>query len=249
MAGKPALFTIPGSNAAMTARLELRHKGIPYRELELPTYLHKRQLKALGFPRNTVPAMFMGRRRVQGSLEIARELERLRPDPPLFPSDPDQRARVEEIEHWAESEFQQTLRRVLPWAILQDPRQAASFLTRPPLPPAIAAPVARPLMKRMARSNGADEEAARRTLAELPGLLDRIDAWIAEGVIGGDEPNAADFQIVPTVRSFLVAEQLRPDIAERPVGQLALRLIPEIPGHVGPMFPESWLEGFRAARV
>jgi hypothetical protein len=33
----------------------------------------------------------------------------------------------------------------------------------------------------------------RRDLAALPGILQRIDDWIAEGVIGGEQPNAADF--------------------------------------------------------
>ena len=35
----------------------------------------------------------------------------------------------------------------------------------------------------------------RADIAALPGQLDRVDGWIADGLIGGDEPNAADLQI------------------------------------------------------
>ena len=40
----------------------------------------------------------------------------------------------------------------------------------------------------------------RADLAALPGLLDQVDAYIADGVLGGDQPNAADLQIAPTIR-------------------------------------------------
>src|SRR3712207_6899130 len=41
----------------------------------------------------------------------------------------------------------------------------------------------------------ARDEAVRRDLAALPGLLDRIDGWIDDGVLGGGEPNVADYQV------------------------------------------------------
>ena len=79
-------------------------------------------------------------------------------------------------------------------------------------------------------------------LAALPGMLDRVDGWIAEGVLGSEEPNAADFQIATSVRLLLTMEDLRPAIEDRPCAALARRVVPEFPGHIGPIFPREWLE-------
>ena len=57
----------------------------------------------------------------------------------------------------------------------------------------------------MALKNKARDESARADLAALPGQLDRIDAWIADGLLGGEQPNAADLQIGSTIR--LLAER------------------------------------------
>jgi glutathione S-transferase len=73
----------------------------------------------------------------------------------------------------------------------------------------------------------------RRDLAELPAMLDRVDRWIEEGVIGQEEPNAADFQIAPSVRLLMTMEDLRRAIERRPAGELARRLVPEYPSRVG----------------
>jgi glutathione S-transferase len=56
----------------------------------------------------------------------------------------------------------------------------------------------------------------RADLAELPLLLDRVDQYLADGVLGGDQPNAADLQIAPTLRLLWALEDVRPLIAGRP---------------------------------
>ena len=96
------------------------------------------------------------------------------------------------------------------------------------------------------RRNNANDENVQRDLAELPGVLDRIDSLIADGVIGGEAPNAADYQIAPSVRQLLTMEDLRPAVESRPAGQLALRLIPDFPGQLPPVFPADWLASLRA---
>ena len=65
-------------------------------------------------------------RRIQGSREIARELDRIQPEPPLFPADPEQRAKVEEAEAWGD-EFQQKPRRFVWWAFRRDRAPMASY--------------------------------------------------------------------------------------------------------------------------
>ena len=63
-------------------------------------------------------------------------------------------------------------------------------------------------------------------------MLDRIDGWIADGVLGGDKPNAADLQIASSLRLLMVLGDLRPLVESRPAGALALRIFPDFPGDV-----------------
>lgn len=80
----------------------LEHKGIEYRRIDLLPALHKPMLRMLGFATTTVPALRMEGRRLQNTPTISRALEELQPAPPLFPSEPTQRARCEEAERWGE---------------------------------------------------------------------------------------------------------------------------------------------------
>jgi len=85
------------------------------------------------------------------------------------------------------------------------------------------------------------EETARACLEALPAQLDRVDALLAEGVIGGERPNAADFQIAPSVRLMLNFDQLRPHIDARPAGAHARKLVPDYPGRFREVFSAQWL--------
>ena len=63
-------------------------------------------------------------------------------------------------------------------------------------------------------------------------------------MIGGDEPNAADFQIATSVRALLTVEDLRPATQNRPAAELAIRFMPEF-GNAFPagMLPAAWVRG------
>jgi len=241
---KARLFTIPASHPGWTARLMLELKGIPYRRVDLVAVLSKPILRAAGFPGVTVPALIVDGRRTQGSRAIARELDRLVPEPPLFPADPGERARVEEAEAWGEEVLQGVARR-LAWNLLsKDRRPILSYLegARLGLPVGIAAKTAAPIAKLSARFHEADDAHAIADLAALPGLIDGVDSYIAEGVLGGEEPNAADLQIAPSLALLMTLADVRPFIADRAAGQLARQLVPDFPGHTPPGFPARWLE-------
>ena len=72
-------------------------------------------------------------------------------------------------------------------------------------------------------------------------MLDQIDGWIADGLIGGAEPNVADFQIATTLALLMTLDDLRPAIEARPAGKLAQRLAPGYPGRMPPAFPPDWI--------
>ena len=61
----------------------------------------------------------------------------------------------------------------------------------------------------------------------MPEVLDHVDELIAKGVIGGEPPNAADFQIATSVRALLTVKDLAVVTDGRPAADLAMRLIPE----------------------
>jgi glutathione S-transferase len=92
------------------------------------------------------------------------------------------------------------------------------------------------------KMNDATEERAREDLPALPTHLDRIDAWLADGVLGGETPNAADLQIAASTRLLLTIGDVRPVIAGRPCETHALALFPQWDGSVPPgAFPADWL--------
>src|ERR1700749_4040814 len=109
------LFVIPASHPATTAALMLDLKGIPYKRTDLMPVISKGVLRAAGFPRVTGPALRIDGGRVQGSGEISKALDRIQPDPPLFPADPDQRAAVEDAERFGDEELQHPIRQLLWW--------------------------------------------------------------------------------------------------------------------------------------
>jgi glutathione S-transferase len=233
------LYFFHGSCAALTARLELDYKGFEYELVHLPPVAHGFILGFRGFPKATVPALDLDGRRVSGTLEISRVLDELRPDPPLHPGD----ARVEEAERWGEG-LQNAQRRMLYAATRRKPSAWASMVLpgqRPLIRVAWRA-LAPAFVPFASRAHGGSDERARRDVAELPERLDRIDAWIADGVLDGELLNAADFEIAPNVRSFLEFDDVAPLVRGRPAERHARRVLPEFPGHVPRVLPADWLE-------
>jgi glutathione S-transferase len=182
-----------------------------------------------------VPALVLGSgEQVAGSRAIVHRLDQLVPEPPLLPADGEARARVEEAERWGDEVLQETPRRLFWAGVVRRPDAIVSYGegSRLPLPAFMQRAVA-PLVARLAvRWDKAGEADARRELAELPAHLDRVDAWIAEGVIGGEQPNAADLQIAPSIRFLGTFADVQPMLAGRPCWALAQRLFPDYAGEL-----------------
>jgi glutathione S-transferase len=243
------LYVIPGSHPSMTVRLMLEAKGIPYKRVDLMPVISKGALRALRFPGTTVPALRLDGRRIQGSREIARELDRVQPEPPLFPSDPARRTEVEQAERWGDETLQPLARRATWNALRRDRAPLASFAegARLGIPIGLAVKTAAPIVAAAARLNEATDDKVRADVAALPGILARIDDWIEAGVLGGEPPNAADYQLATSLRLLMTLDDLRPAIERRPGGELAARVVPEFPGRVPPVLPSIWLEPLREA--
>ena len=238
------LYFFHGSCAALTARLELDYKRFDYELVYLPPVAHGFILGVRGFPRQTVPALELDGERISGTLAISRALDRLKPEPPLHPGDD----RVEEAERWGE-DLQNAQRRILYAATRRKPSAWCSMVLpgQSPLIRGLWRGLAYGLVPFASWAHGGSDDRARRDVAELPGTLDRIDAWIADGVLDGERLNAADFEIAPNVRSLLEFADLAPLIEGRPAERHARRVLPEFPGHVPAVLPHELLAQPRSA--
>lgn len=241
------LYVFPGSHAAMIGRLLLEHKDIAYKRVDLLPVVSKVAVRTLGFPGTTVPALKIDGRRLQGTREISRELEQIKPAPPLFPADPEARAAVEEAERFGDEEMQPLFRQIPYWALRHDSSTLRSYAegSKMPIPIGLAVKTAWPIIRLASRFNDATDENVRRDLAALPAQLQKVDDWIAAGVLNGEQLNAADLQIAPTVRLAMTFDDLRPAIENRPAGKLAMRVVPGYPGKTPPVLPPAWLQQLR----
>jgi glutathione S-transferase len=222
------VYVIPLSNPAATGVAMVAHKRIPHRVVSLMPGLHPYLLRAAGFGGATVPALELDGRKIQGTLAISRALELARPDPPLFPADAELRSHVEAAERWGEAELQPLPRRVFRFALLRDRElrrwMAGEVMGLPA--PAVAAELSLPLVRRLAAVSHAEESAVRSDLARMPALLDEVDRLVSETVIGRAAPNAADFQILSSVRVMLEFQTLAHEVEGRPCDAAARRLYP-----------------------
>jgi glutathione S-transferase len=221
----------------------LEHKGISYKRTDLMPVVSKGVLRAVGFPGVTVPALKIDGDKVQGSRPVARELERLRPEPRLFPADPEKRAAVEAAERFGDEELQHPIRQLLWWGFKQDKEPLRSYSEGAKLgvPIGLAVKTGGPLIALAVRFNEASDENARAAAEQLPHLLDRVDAWVEDGTLNGEELNAADFQIAPSIGLAMTLDDLRPAIENRPAGALARRVVPRYPGRMPSVLPAEWL--------
>jgi len=248
-AGTPApvavgatLYVFPGSHACRSAMLMLDHKRIPYRRVDLVPGLHPLSVRLRRFPGSsspirsvdgrthrslalldrvgTVPALRLGGERAQTNQRIARLLERVQPDPPLFPVEGELRREVV---------LQMVARRLVIAAALRGLGTLPGRGSHGRLGPLLSENERiRALASRVAGRLFTVTPARERDLLDgLPATLDAVDAWIREGVLDGEQLNAADLMIVPSLALLAYRPDLRPEIESRPAGALLERVLPE----------------------
>ena len=248
---KPKLYVILGSHACRTGILLMEHKRIDYELVTVPTILHPVALRLAGFGgervsfrkvgkgptpatelgdrMGTVPSLLIHGERFRTNREIARGLDRIQPDPPLFPADAARRAVVEEAERWGDDALQMVARRLVVAAGAADQANLANNGADGRLGTLLwHRPRARRIGVRFVQNFfRASRRSEQKLLAELPAQLDQVDAWIEGGVLNGDELNAADYMIAPSLALLSYRHDLRDEIERRPAGRLVDRLLPE----------------------
>lgn len=236
------LYAVPGSHPCAAVEAACKLKGIEVKRVEFipPVQI---VLGPVLWGATTVPGVRLDGERLAGSRAIMRRLDELVPQPPLFPSDDAARAQVLEAERWGHDVLQGVSRRILDAGFLREPYAMGSYAEDAKLP--VSPETLRPLMpltaRLMARRNHADDDPVRADLAALPGHLDRIDGWIAAGVLGGESPSAADLQIGASIRLLQTIADLDPMLEGRPAAGLA-RYFPAQAGLLPQgTLPAEWL--------
>lgn len=234
------LHGLAPSHPCMTAEAALRFKGLDYERIDFTPGEHVERMPAIyGEGRTTVPGMLVGDEPVHGSRAILARLEALAPEPALYPA-PIADA-VRDAERWGDEELQDLGRR-LPWGALHfRPESLGTFGGAGALDPA-GTDFAMRVAKASWRYHKITAVRLAEDLAGLPAKLDHVDALIADGVIGGEQPTAADLQIGATIRVLLCLRDLDGLLVGRPAETIGRRWFPEYPGDVpAGAYPAGWV--------
>jgi glutathione S-transferase len=237
------------SHPSQAVRTMLDLKRVPYDTVNVLPFNQRIHLRLVGFRGGTVPAVKLDGRRLQGSREIARALDELWPEPPLFPADPAERQRVEDAERWGEQQFQPVPRRLGRWGAAREfeVRRWGARSARLPAPELVAR-VSAPPARYFARTIEVDgrrartDAEARSDLESVPALLDRADALLADGTLTLDPPNAATLQVLSSVALLNAFADLYEVIGGRPSVVAARELFPRYPGPIPGFLPREWVE-------
>lgn len=249
---KVKIYRVPASHPCQAVIRAAELKGIEHRVVDLAP-LTQPIVATLQFGSRTVPAMKIyggpgGTEKAQTTVKCLRALESVAPEPALYPSSAAERERVIEAEAWGVGEFQDVARRLAWVALSADPSALFTFDSNLPLPDALLKPFGAPTIWGERLLNGANHDRVRGDLEKLPEWLDEIDAFIANGTIGGEDPNAADLTILSSIWLLRSFGDLLPLIDSRPVGRKTREVFGEAPGDVpAGAFPAAWMTTVNAA--
>jgi glutathione S-transferase len=190
----PVLWQFRASHFNEKARWALDWKGIPHVRRSLLPGWHVPRM--LWLTRQTqTPALQIDRDVVADSTRIIERLERLQPDPPLYPSDESARHRAIELEDFFDTELGPHLRRAVFFEALGHTDFAAALFATGESPTTRALygasfPVSRVLMR---LSMGIDAARAAESRRKVEAAIDRIEHELQpSGYLVGDAFSVAD---------------------------------------------------------
>ncbi len=224
----------------MTADAALRLKGLEFERVDFAPGKHVEEMgKLYGEGRTTVPGLMVDDEPVHGSRAILERLEELAPEPALYPAA--NAEAVREAERWGDEELQDLGRR-LPWGALHfRPEALGTFGGAGPLD-AAGTDFAIAYTRQSWKYHKITAARLAEDLAGLPEKLAQVEAFAADGVIGGEEPTAADLQIGATLRVLLCVGDLRPLLEGGVAEHVARAWFPDYAGEIpSGAFPAGWV--------
>ena len=208
------LYAIPGSHAVRAGELMLEHKRVAFRRVNFPPGPHRVLVRMVGFKGDRVPAVrFEDGSRAQGTRELPRVLDAMIPERRLVPGDP---AGLE-AEAWADEVLQQWARRMVAAAGSRDPDSLSGrgadgrlgvLLTGNDRSRRVVGRAVLVVFR-------AGKQQRRDDLERTGAILDRIDEWIDEGVLNGEELRSPDFAIASSLALVEYILELQPELQRR----------------------------------
>ncbi len=193
----PTLWQIDVSHYSEKARWALAWKGVEHRCHSPVPGAH--MVVAAWLTRGgqvTFPVLSIDGERIGDSTAIIAALEERYPEPPLYPSDPEQQRRALELEDFFDDELGPHIRH-LAWHELRNDRERFTELMKQTAPgplarmPKAAAAYARVFTALRFRAGSAKQ--AERSRAKVLAALDRLEAELGDGdYLVGDSFTVAD---------------------------------------------------------
>lgn len=231
------LWHIELSHYNEKARWALDYKEIPYTlRTPLPGLHGFAALAITRGKQRRLPVLDLDGRRIGDSTAIIAALEDYRPDPPLYPSDREERIRALNLEDYFDEELGPRLRRYVWQYTLDDTSATVESLmaSASPVRKRVMAKIV-PLMRPVVRKDfDVNEAAAAEALAGIRAAMDRLESELQpSGYLVGDSFTVADLTacamftplLAPPQRPYAPAKvapqvmELREELAARPGGK------------------------------
>lgn len=226
---KPTLWQIDISHYSEKARWALEYKGVDHgRRSALPGSHIPIALILTRGAQPTMPVLRIDGENVGDSTAIIATLEAKYPEPPLYPSDAEERARALELEDWFDENLGPHTRLLPFYELTQEPDLFAEVAAA-----AVPGPLgkAKPVVGAYARAytglrwGAGDEEAADRAREAIVAALDKLEAELEQGegeFLVGDSFSVADltaaslfYPLVVPPEGPLATDLPRPPALER----------------------------------
>ena len=193
----------------------LEHKGLAY---EVVNYNGIKARQAAGLtPTGKLPVLAYDGERIQDSSDIAAFLEQKHPEKPLFPSDPELRARTQLWEDWADESlywFEVYQRFWYPEARAK----AAELLCegRSGLERVLMARAIKGIYTKKLKAQGLGRMATERVEQKLLGHVDTLETLLAHRKwLVGDTRTIADIAVGSQLAEIVSSSHLAPEIRKR----------------------------------
>ncbi len=193
--GLPVLWQLQLSHYNEKVRWALDYKQIPHVRRSLVPGVHLIVAKRLTGTIDTTPVLTLDGRSIGDSTAIIAALEERWPQPPLYPADPQERARALELEDFFDEQLGPHIRRAVYFVLLEEPDAVLPlFLNGQPLPARIMLRGAFPVLKvGMRRRMQIEAEPAAESRELTVAAMDRLEAEIGpSGYLVGDSFSVAD---------------------------------------------------------
>lgn len=201
----PILWHFRVSHYNEKVRWALDYKSWPHRRRALVPGFHVPWVRALS-GQNGLPVLRLAGRTLVDSTAIIAALETMRPDPPLYPADPADRARALALEDYFDEAVAPELRRLFWWTYIDRPADCARMAADGFGALARAAfraswPLARPLF---CRNMGIDADRIEAAHRRLGAHFDRLEFEIGpSGFLVGERFSIADLTAASVMTAII----------------------------------------------